>query len=753
MPATMGRSVSPPVYKRNGLGSVRIGEDELNTLRRKYSKFTNQSEKFIYGVKVEQSIASLHMPSLASQPSTTFDVGLDTVDSLQPDYIDEQKVQLMQLKVKKGDVGTIKLMPKFMQKYEKQQRNPRPSTAPALPASTPTYTMSSKELKAFRKAKSTENRSQVEVMLEDFKKQSSEKLRGLSCYEPAVGKGRCGLCEMYFTKVSLKGVISMKSILDLRRSWGLKQDNKRLNSASFIYKKCSLCSFCSQMFDRNNIDQRKYSTRFMEKDDKEAGVKVVIANQIKLDSLIASQQNETEMVRNLAVIGTASQSSTVDGKLATRAISGQIVFGSNSNNNSNPADGSGSGSGSGSLAKDLCSMTRREYESWWEVDLGSVFPIKQITVHHRKDSGGSGGGAAHKLSPFWLFVGSLPFGSKQLSESKRSCSVACRVSDHEGGGKTVWRLPRNTGGSCVRIQVEGIKSLQIFQVEILKGVFVGMGEEGEEGEQLRHQHQPETPNSPRNSKSIELFTKQRLNQASATEAPSARPSTAPQPSSKSFVSSFRSGMTSPINPNGGGQNSRPKTAQNANAGARKKKDSFKSSVTSDVLRLFASTSSSYSSKSSSDLLTSRVLSRLTSSEVEGLQRCFLNFAHDYQQGYGNGIVNVIVPSGSYRTLSPSAKVAFQELLDRTFLSRGEAGEAMRALQEGGATAPRYQKVKYFGLWDKDGVGVGEGGGGADDDRGGEGGGLRASGFKGASPGGEKGRGGGRRVRRRHGGEG
>jgi len=676
----------------------RMTEAQLSTLRRKYTNFTVEREKFLYGVKVDQSIASTAMPSLGSQPSINLPADmedpsqyiLDPLHLEDDGWIDDQKMELMKLKVKRGDIGAIKAMPGMTVKFERQSQ--RPSTAPVLnnysdfspknspprKSATPSYALSSKDIRLMKKNKKAQNKSQVDEMLEQLKEQGSTKLRGDSCYEPMVGKGRCGLCEMFFDKKSLRGVISMKSILDLRKSWGVEIDNKRCKSASFLYTKRALCLFCSQQFDTKGVKQRKYCTKFLEQDDKEKGVKEVIANQIKLTSLISEKEIDEEMARNLAVGGTASQSSTVDGKLATRAITGTA----------------------GPKPPSECSMTRREYESWFEVDLGKEYSIKSVVIHHRQDSEGEN--HSYSLSPFWIFVAMDTFGSSQLSESKRRAHCAACVREHDA--KTVWKLPVNTSGRCVRVQCEGIKSLQIAQIEVLKGGFVNAKEEGTKGtkggvttkanltimtttldgimgenKSPRLLAVPEMLDSPKNSPNVETFTYEYLNAPPSQR----RPNTAPAQAKTRAMDGFGSARPST---SGGVRKTLASKIYRANNGVLKKRTINKEATIDSVMGLIASTNTSYMNKRKQDAHNDLVLKQFSLKEVEALKRNFLFFSD--VRG---------VPS---RTLpTPRFANTFQELVEQNHLNCQQAVNAFAALREAGTNGPKSQKTKYFGRWD------------------------------------------------------
>ena len=57
----------------------------------------------------------------------------------------------------------------------------------------------------------------------------------------------CGLCCQEFA--SLEGSVTFKSIQSLRYKWGMEVDvRKRANTATILYSKTGVCSFCLQLF-------------------------------------------------------------------------------------------------------------------------------------------------------------------------------------------------------------------------------------------------------------------------------------------------------------------------------------------------------------------------------------------------------------------------------------------------------------------------------------------------------------------------
>lgn len=64
-------------------------------------------------------------------------------------------------------------------------------------------------------------------------------------------KQQCKLCEQVFYVESLPAVISYKSILMLRQSWGM---NVNFLSPSLMYRQVHICVFCEQFFSSMKDD-------------------------------------------------------------------------------------------------------------------------------------------------------------------------------------------------------------------------------------------------------------------------------------------------------------------------------------------------------------------------------------------------------------------------------------------------------------------------------------------------------------------
>lgn len=109
-----------------------------------------------------------------------------------------------------------------------------------------------------------------------------------------------------------------------------------------------------------------------------------------------------------------------------------------------------------------CSRTRRENQPWWEVDLGGAFPVRCIRVHHpdrRTEATKAGASPFVDVSPFWIMTSARAIGEASPEEAKELALSSKRVGSH--GKITVWNLGVNHFAAAVRVQAEGVKSLQL----------------------------------------------------------------------------------------------------------------------------------------------------------------------------------------------------------------------------------------------------------------------------------------------------
>jgi len=255
-----------------------------------------------------------------------------------------------------------------------------------------------------------------------------------------VGKAQCSLCCHRFAADSLSGVISMKRVMDLRKEWGMEQQGKRFAAASYAYSKARLCLFCSQFFTSKDGD---HIVRPMER--QQEPLEEIIAEELHNKQGTTKKKFEVEHELNLAAGPTASvsQSSIANGQGPSVAVDGQL----------------------GGCLVDRCCQTRVEHEPWFEVVLSTVEPISTVRVFNRRDEGSS---LTYRLCPFWFMLAFVNIADRPLHEAKKMAHEKIRVTKHED--LISWDLFPPVRAAVIRVQAEGLKSLQLAQVVILKAV-------------------------------------------------------------------------------------------------------------------------------------------------------------------------------------------------------------------------------------------------------------------------------------------
>ncbi|MEM6965618.1 MAG: lectin-like protein, partial [Bacteroidota bacterium] len=142
---------------------------------------------------------------------------------------------------------------------------------------------------------------------------------------------------------------------------------------------------------------------------------------------------------NLALAGTATQSSTQQGAEASRAN-----------------DGNTSGN---FFAQNSVSLTNWEAQPWWEVDLGEIGNIESISVWNREDC------CQQFLSNYYVFVSDVPFTSTDLTETLTQSGVDNYLETIEAGNPT--SISINRTGRYVRLQLQGTSFLGLAEVEVI----------------------------------------------------------------------------------------------------------------------------------------------------------------------------------------------------------------------------------------------------------------------------------------------
>jgi acyl-coenzyme A synthetase/AMP-(fatty) acid ligase len=104
--------------------------------------------------------------------------------------------------------------------------------------------------------------------------------------------------------------------------------------------------------------------------------------------------------------------------------------------------------------------TNLENQAWWEVDLGSIRPIKNIKVWNRVEF-------PARTSDFYVFVSDEPFKSTDLEATKSQLWVKSFFTSGTCGYPTEIAVGKT--GRYVRVQLSGADYLQLAEVEVFAG--------------------------------------------------------------------------------------------------------------------------------------------------------------------------------------------------------------------------------------------------------------------------------------------
>lgn len=144
---------------------------------------------------------------------------------------------------------------------------------------------------------------------------------------------------------------------------------------------------------------------------------------------------------NLALGKVATQSSTYGEGLASRAVDGVT-------------DGSG-----GPWAGGTITHTLEAPENWWELDLGALADIQQLTLFNRTDCCGD------RLSDFYVLVSDIPFVSSTLSGARNQPGVDAY--HFPGAAAATENLTIGRSGRYVRVQLAGTNYLSLAEVMVM----------------------------------------------------------------------------------------------------------------------------------------------------------------------------------------------------------------------------------------------------------------------------------------------
>ena len=152
---------------------------------------------------------------------------------------------------------------------------------------------------------------------------------------------------------------------------------------------------------------------------------------------LAEVQVWGQPLTNLAQNKAATQSSTAYDGAPTRAV-----------------DGNTNGNWSGA------SVTHTDYQSnaWWQVDLGAVANLTQITLWNRTDC------CAERLSNFYLFVSTTDMAGRSYSDLLNDSSVWRQHTPGQAPAQLT--IPAAVNGRYVRVQLAGGNYLSLAEVQV-----------------------------------------------------------------------------------------------------------------------------------------------------------------------------------------------------------------------------------------------------------------------------------------------
>ena len=145
--------------------------------------------------------------------------------------------------------------------------------------------------------------------------------------------------------------------------------------------------------------------------------------------------------QNIAINGTASQSSTSYGGIASRAIDGNT-------------DGTWNNA----------SVTATDYNQrtspWWQVDLGQSYKLTKINIYNRKE-------VPERLTNYYVFVSDKPFSSSDINTTINESSWNSGLVSLTAGSPSIFNL--NATGRYVRVQLKNHDYLSLAEVQIFAG--------------------------------------------------------------------------------------------------------------------------------------------------------------------------------------------------------------------------------------------------------------------------------------------
>ncbi len=141
---------------------------------------------------------------------------------------------------------------------------------------------------------------------------------------------------------------------------------------------------------------------------------------------------------NLALGKTATQSSTVVGGVASRAVDGST---------------------DGNWANNSVTHTDANAQAWWQGDLGQSSSIQSVTLFNRTDC------CADRLANFYVFVSASDMSTRTLAQLSADTTVA-KVQVVSLNGAASINLPLVATGRYVKVQLTGTNNLSLAEVQV-----------------------------------------------------------------------------------------------------------------------------------------------------------------------------------------------------------------------------------------------------------------------------------------------
>lgn len=110
--------------------------------------------------------------------------------------------------------------------------------------------------------------------------------------------------------------------------------------------------------------------------------------------------------------------------------------------------------------------TQRDFQAWWEVDLGKVHKnIREIRLHNRGDTHDRGC-CANRLTDFHIFISDVPFTGQTIAHSQAQEGVIDIHESGQAGHPSSFYLETPQSGRYIRVQLSNTNFLHFNELEV-----------------------------------------------------------------------------------------------------------------------------------------------------------------------------------------------------------------------------------------------------------------------------------------------